>query len=268
MGAEVGEREARLELRVSGDSGNLTLEVSREVGGGRVWASDIGRRLQMEWVIKKVVNRYSGTVVSIVTFDTNGRRWGFKEVYRVEIGDRDGGGAKNGVQDKHKQGILKWKNGVGERIEQKLANIYKKMGCIVVVECYSLRLGEYSVELTNNLKANLSVYDYVHSIYKTATQEIIHNQLVHQIEAHDKGIVDGKTGQVVGWDDIDDDYDRCILLPTNGRQPRRPLSKRRESQMQGTKSRRCSKCDKVGHIRRTCRNPRANFDASYKGDVV
>jgi len=54
--------------------------------------------------------------------------------------------------DKHKQDILKWRNGVGERIEQKLAATYKKMGCIAAVECYSLMLGEYSVELTNSRK--------------------------------------------------------------------------------------------------------------------
>ncbi|KAJ8424632.1 hypothetical protein Cgig2_032812 [Carnegiea gigantea] len=52
--------------------------------------------------------------------------------------------------DHHKAEMLKWKNGVGERIEQKLAGTYKKMGCIAAVECYSLRLGEYSVELTNS----------------------------------------------------------------------------------------------------------------------
>jgi len=44
------------------------------------------------------------------------------------------------------------------------------------------------------------------------------------------GIVDGKIGKVVGGDDIDDDYDHCILPPTNGRKAGRPLSKRRESQ--------------------------------------
>ena len=112
--------------------------------------------------------------------------------------------------DKHKQDILNWKNGVGEKIEQKLADTYKKMGCITIVEYYSLMLGEYSVELTNSrklvvklgqqkctcrvwqtrgipcchalgviAKANLWVYDYVHPIYKTATQQIIYNQLVH-----------------------------------------------------------------------------------------
>ena len=52
--------------------------------------------------------------------------------------------------DKHKIEILKWKNGVRERIEQKLADIYKKMGCIATVEHYSLMLGKYNVELTNN----------------------------------------------------------------------------------------------------------------------
>ncbi|KAJ8441429.1 hypothetical protein Cgig2_023615 [Carnegiea gigantea] len=46
-----------------GDGGNLILEISHEVEGGRVWASDVGRRLQVEWVIGKVVDRYSGTVV-------------------------------------------------------------------------------------------------------------------------------------------------------------------------------------------------------------
>ncbi|KAJ8448843.1 LOW QUALITY PROTEIN: hypothetical protein Cgig2_011464 [Carnegiea gigantea] len=130
--------------------------------------------------------------------------------------------------DKHKQDILKCKNGVGEIIEQKLAGTYKTMGCIVVMECYSLMLSEYSTRHGNN----------------------------------------GKTGRVVGGDGIDDDYDRCILPPTNGRQPGRPPSKRKESQTQGTKSRRCSKCGEVGHTRCTYRNSRADFDANYKSDVV
>ncbi|KAJ8420422.1 hypothetical protein Cgig2_012535 [Carnegiea gigantea] len=42
--------------------------------------------------------------------------------------------------DNHKQDIVKWKNGVGERIEQKLADTYQKIGCIAVVECYSVML--------------------------------------------------------------------------------------------------------------------------------
>ena len=54
--------------------------------------------------------------------------------------------------DKHKHKILKWKNGVGERIEQKLADACKKMGYVAAIDCYSLMLCEYSVELTNNRK--------------------------------------------------------------------------------------------------------------------
>ncbi|KAJ8429657.1 hypothetical protein Cgig2_001653 [Carnegiea gigantea] len=92
--------------------------------------------------------------------------------------------------DKNKQDMIKWKNGVEERIEQKLADTYQKMGCIAAVECYSLMLGEYSVELTNSrktytcrvwqtrgipcchalamiAKAKLWVHNYVHPIYKT-----------------------------------------------------------------------------------------------------
>ncbi|KAJ8425093.1 hypothetical protein Cgig2_007815 [Carnegiea gigantea] len=112
------------------------------------------------------------------------------------------------------------------------------------VECYSSMSGEYIVELTNShnwdnkltragsgkREAKLWVYDYVHPIYKTTTQQIIYNQLVHPMETHDMGIVDVKTGRVVSRDELDDDYDRCILPLTNGRQPGRPPSKDREGQ--------------------------------------
>ncbi|KAJ8428044.1 hypothetical protein Cgig2_007621 [Carnegiea gigantea] len=98
--------------------------------------------------------------------------------------------------DKHKQDMMKWKNGMEERIEQKLADMYQKMGCITDVECYSLI------------------------------------KLVHPMETHNMGIVDAKTGRV------------------------------------GIRPRRCSKCGEVGHTRRTCCNPHADFDANYEGDVV
>ncbi|KAJ8426836.1 hypothetical protein Cgig2_025241 [Carnegiea gigantea] len=84
-------------------------------------------------------------------------------------------------------------------------------------------------------KAKLWVYNYVHPIYKTATQQIIYNQLVHPMETHDVGTFDAKTGWVVGRDELDDDYNRCILPPTNGRQPSRPSSKCKGSQTQGTR---------------------------------
>jgi len=117
-------------------------------------------------------------------------------------------------------------------------------------------------------KANLWVYDYVHPIHKTATEEVIYNQLVHPMETHDMGIVDGKTGLVVGGEELDGDYNQCILTPNNVWHLGRLPSKWRESQTQDKKVQRCSKCSEVGHTSRTCCNPRAHFDASYKGDVV
>ncbi|KAJ8429658.1 hypothetical protein Cgig2_001654 [Carnegiea gigantea] len=41
------------------------------------------------------------------------------------------------------------------------------------------------------------------------------------METHDVGTVDAETGLVVGRDKLDDDYDHCILAPTNGRQSAR-----------------------------------------------
>jgi len=101
---------------------------------------------------------------------------------------------------KHKENIEKWTNGVGERIEQRIADAYKQIGCVAAVECYSMLLGEYSVVLTNSrklvvklgsqtcmcrkfqltglpcchalaviAKANLWVYDFVHPMYKADT---------------------------------------------------------------------------------------------------
>ena len=117
-------------------------------------------------------------------------------------------------------------------------------------------------------KTNLWVYDYVHPIYKTTTQKVIYNQLVHPMEMHDMRKVDEKMGDVVGGEELDDDYYRCILPSNNGRHLRRPPSKRTESQTQDKKVRRCSKCGKVDHTRRTCCNPRVDFDATYEGNVV
>ncbi|KAJ8444538.1 hypothetical protein Cgig2_000817 [Carnegiea gigantea] len=134
--------------------------------------------------------------------------------------------------------IPKRKNRVGERIEQKLASAYKKMDCITAVKCYSFMLVEFSMELTNNLKANIWVYDYIHPIYKTATHQFIYDQLVHPIEAYNMRKVNDRIGLMVGGEELDEDYNRCILPPINGRHPGRPSSKHRESQTQDKKVRR------------------------------
>ncbi|KAJ8424605.1 hypothetical protein Cgig2_014409 [Carnegiea gigantea] len=132
--------------------------------------------------------------------------------------------------DHHKTEMLKWKNGVGEKIEQKLADTYKNMGCIAAVECYSLMQWQMRYlpcchALAVIAKANLWVYDYVHPIYKTAMQEVIYNQLVHPMKTHDIGVEDGRTGLVAGGNELDEDYNQCILPPNNGRHPGRPSSK-------------------------------------------
>jgi len=154
---------------------------------------------------------------------------------------------------KHKEEIEEWVNGVGERIEQKITDTYKQMGCVAAIECYSMLLGEYSVVLTNSrklvvklgcqtctyrkwqmtglpcchalvviAKANLWVYDFVHPMYKVDTQRRIHNQVIHPMETHDMTIVDGRTGRVVGGDELDDDYSHYILPPCNREQFGRP----------------------------------------------
>jgi len=80
--------------------------------------------------------------------------------------------------------------------------------------------------------------------------------------------MDDRTGRVVSGDELDDNYSRCILPPCDRRQSTQPPSKCRESQTQGITCRRCSKCGEVGHTRRTCRNPHADFNSNYEGDVI
>ena len=92
--------------------------------------------------------------------------------------------------------------------------------------------------------------------------------VVHPMETHDLGIVDERTGAVIGGQELDDDYNRCILPPTNPRPPRRPQKQRIESQTQRVALRRCSKCHETGYYKNTCRNPRADFDVDDPGVAV
>jgi len=91
---------------------------------------------------------------------------------------------------------------------------------------------------------------------------------IHLMETHDTGVVDGDTGLVVGGDDLDEDFNRHILPPKNPRGAGRPKKRRVKSQTQGLKSCRCSKCGDLGHYMNACRNPFADVDADYPGDVV
>ncbi|KAJ8423414.1 hypothetical protein Cgig2_032664 [Carnegiea gigantea] len=198
-----------------------------------------------------------------------------------------------------KFGVEKWKNGVGERIEKKLKKTYENMGSVMEVQRFNRGIGEYSVRLSNDRclvvrlsegtcsckwwqlrglpcvhamavieREKFNVYDYVNPCYKAPMQRTIYMNVMHPMETHDVGIVDGDTGHVVGGDELDEDFNRRILPPKNPRGAGRPRKRRIESQTQGVKARRCSKCGELGHYKNTCRNPRADVDADYVGDIV
>ena len=117
-------------------------------------------------------------------------------------------------------------------------------------------------------REKLYVYDYVNPCYKAPTQRTIYMNAIHSTETHDTGVVDGDTGLIVGGDDLDEDFNKHILPPKNLRGAGRPRKRRVESQTQGLKPRRCSKCGDLGHYKNTCCNPRLDFDADYPGDIV
>jgi len=78
---------------------------------------------------------------------------------------------------------------------------------------------------------------------------------IHPMETHDSGVVDDNTGLEVAGDELDEDFNRRILPPKNARAPGRPMKRRIESQTQGSKVRRCFKCEESGHYKNTCCNP-------------
>ncbi|KAJ8438971.1 hypothetical protein Cgig2_018882 [Carnegiea gigantea] len=200
--------------------------------------------------------------------------------------------------DNYKFVVDKWKNGVGERIEKKLKKTYEDMGSVIKVQRFNRGIGEYSVWLINNRclvvrlrdgtcsckwwqlrslpcvhamavieQEKLYVYNYVNPCYKAPTQRTIYMNVIHSMETHDTGVVHSDTGLVVRGDDLDEDFNRRILPPKNPRGAGRPRKRRVESQTQGLKPRRCSKCGDLGHYKNTCRNPCADFDADYPAEV-
>ena len=207
---------------------------------------------------------------------------------------------KVGVKwDKRKAEMQKWANNVGDRIEKKLKKELAHADSVIEVQAYNRSTGEFSVQLSNShrLVVTLSkgecscrwwqikgfpcrhgmtvirkekkwVYDYVNVCYKSGTQRLCYMNTVHPMETHDMGSVDDRTGRVTGGDGLDDNFNRRILPPINPRKRSRPKSTRRESQTQGVRTNTCSKCHEPGHKRTTCRNPRADVDADYEGDLV
>jgi len=87
------------------------------------------------------------------------------------------------------------------------------------------------------------------------------------METHDSGHVNVATGAVVRGEELDDAYNRRILPPINPRPSGRPRVRRIESQRQGVKVRRCSKCGEEGQYRNTCRNSGADFDVVQFEDL-
>ena len=201
--------------------------------------------------------------------------------------------------DRRKAEMQKWANNVGDRIEKKLSKELAYADSVVDVQMYDRASGEYSVHLSNSRrlvvtlskgectcrwwqingfpcrhamavirKEKLWVYDFVNVWYKTCTQRLCYMNNVHPMETHDMATVDERTGRVSGGAALDDNFNRRILPPINPRKRGRPKSRRRESQTQGVRTKRCSKCHETGHYKNTCRNPRADFDADYEGDLV
>ena len=101
----------------------------------------------------------------------------------------------------------------------------------------------------------LLVYNFVYPCYKAATQKVIYFNAIHPMKTHNSGVVDDNTGLVVGGDELDEDFNRQMLLPKNSQPLERPKKRRIESQTQGLKARRCSKCGESSHYKNTCRNP-------------
>ncbi|KAJ8447962.1 hypothetical protein Cgig2_028838 [Carnegiea gigantea] len=165
--------------------------------------------------------------------------------------------------DNRKFDVDKWKNGVGERIEKKLKKTYKNMGSVVELRGLPCVHAMAVIE-----REKLYVYDYVNPCYKAPTQRTIYMNVIHPMKTHDMRVVDSDTGLIVGGNDLYEDFNRRILPPRNPPGAGRPRKRRVESHTQGLKPRRCSKCGDLGRYKSTCRNPRADFDADYPGDVI
>ena len=141
------------------------------------------------------------------------------------------------------------------------------------VKLFNISIREYGVELTNGRRfvVNLSrwtcsckwwqwhrlpclhgmvvfenqklrLFEFVDDCYNASTQGRIYLNLTHPMETHDFAEVDDGIGMVVGGEELDNAFNRRILRPNNPRPQGRPRKSRVESQRQGVKMCRCSKC--------------------------
>ncbi|KAJ8431233.1 hypothetical protein Cgig2_020778 [Carnegiea gigantea] len=161
--------------------------------------------------------------------------------------------------NKRKTELEKWKNDVGDRIENKLRETLGNIGSIADVKLFNVALGKYGVLLTNNhslvvnlaerkcsckwwqlkglpcahamavIEQKLRVHDYVSDCYKLGSQNTIYMNSIHPMEMHDSTTVDNARGLVVGGKALDDRYNRRILLPLNSHPQGKPRKWRIES---------------------------------------
>jgi len=80
--------------------------------------------------------------------------------------------------------------------------------------------------MTVTYKQKVSVYNYVYPCYKVEAQRLVCMNVIHPMETYDMATVGDSTGAVVGGEDLNEGYNRRILLPTNLRSSGRPKVKR------------------------------------------
>lgn len=186
-----------------------------------------------------------------------------------------------------KEEIKEWENGVGPNIEAKLKDNVS-MAEIMEVEDEEpskmvVRMGStnFTVDLESRdcscqawkmsgipcphacaaiKKVHGDVYAYLEECYLVSSQQKIYSGTMIPVEINDMPRLDVCT--------VDDDTSQTFLKPpliirTPGR-PSRPQSARPESQVQHEKVYHCSKCQELGHTRRTCKKFLTDVESTLK----